>query len=94
VLALSADEREVVVHDNWENSPGASVEVDGRTLTREDKLKEWVLAVTGEAARLRKELGYVATSLNTIATISEEAGPPVVTAAAAPKSPNDAWYSW
>lgn len=41
VLAVQMSEREVAVHDNWGNNPGAEVRSDGLAITRENKLQRW-----------------------------------------------------
>ena len=45
VLALDLDEYDVSVHDNWGNAPGLAVGVDGKSMTRENKLQKWARSV-------------------------------------------------
>ncbi|KAJ9519208.1 hypothetical protein QJQ45_017865 [Haematococcus lacustris] len=59
VLAVVVSETEVNVYDNWSNAPGALVQVDEDTMTRETKLQKWANEMTGywkESRKLQIEL--------------------------------------
>lgn len=59
VLAVVVSETDVNVYDNWGNNPGAMVQVDEESMTRETKLQKWATEMMGywkEARRLQIEL--------------------------------------
>ncbi|KAF6262356.1 hypothetical protein COO60DRAFT_649901 [Scenedesmus sp. NREL 46B-D3] len=54
VLALQLNDEEVEVYDNWKNSPGALVLVDGQEITRERKLLAWAADMSLQRSELRR----------------------------------------
>lgn len=57
VLAISDDEEEVEVHDNWGGNPGAKVvSGDNLPVTREKKLLSWATDLENQVIQQRQEL--------------------------------------
>lgn len=57
VLAISDDEDEVEVHDNWGGNPGATVvSGDNLPVTREKKLLSWATDLENQVIQQRQEL--------------------------------------
>ncbi|WIA18481.1 hypothetical protein OEZ85_009936 [Tetradesmus obliquus] len=54
VLALQLNDEEVEVYDNWKNTPGALVLVDGQEITRERKLLAWASDMSLQRSELRR----------------------------------------
>lgn len=41
ILALQDEDNGVALEDNWGNTPGANLSINGAAMTRENKLQQW-----------------------------------------------------
>ncbi|GAX79511.1 hypothetical protein CEUSTIGMA_g6952.t1 [Chlamydomonas eustigma] len=62
VLALDLNEKDVAVVDNWGNTPGSEVRVDGKAMTRENKLQKWATGLLVRQEEQQQQLQELSTA--------------------------------